>query len=115
VWITLDHRLVNNDRTLSLRQRPFAARTGASACATFAVREMHSHPNVQKTLVHSVENTGDTDVQFIGVFMALRYEEISLSIRLTHTPPTFVAQQLDVEEAITAEWPENTPGIMPKT
>jgi oxalate decarboxylase len=46
---------------------------------------------VKKTLGDYVENTGDTDLQFIGVFRASRYDEISLSDWLTHTPPALVA------------------------
>jgi oxalate decarboxylase len=69
---------------------------------------------VKKNLGHYVENTGDTDLQFIGVFRASRYEEISLSSWLTHTPPALVAQHLNVDEATIAEWPDNAPGVMPK-
>jgi len=38
-----------------------------------------------------MKNVGDTDLQFIGVSRAPRYEEISLSDWLTHTPPALVA------------------------
>jgi oxalate decarboxylase len=69
---------------------------------------------VKKNLGHYVENTGDTDLQFIGVFRASRYEEISLSNWLTHTPPALVAQHLNVDEATIAKWPDNAPGVMPK-
>jgi oxalate decarboxylase len=69
---------------------------------------------VRKNLGHYVENTGDTDLQFIGVFRASRYEEISLSNWLTHTPPALVAQHLNVDEATIADWPDNAPGVMPK-
>ena len=70
---------------------------------------------VKKNLGHYIENTGDTDLQFIGVFRAPRYEEISLSNWLTHTPPALVAQHLNVDEATIAEWPDNAPGVMPRT
>jgi oxalate decarboxylase len=69
---------------------------------------------VKKNFGHYVENTGDTDLQFIGVFRASRYEEISLSNWLTHTPPALVAQHLNVDEATIAKWPEDGPGVMPK-
>jgi len=39
---------------------------------------------VRRNLGHYVENVGDTDLQFIGVFKASRYEEVSLSNWLTH-------------------------------
>jgi oxalate decarboxylase len=69
---------------------------------------------VKKNLGHYVENTGDADLQFIGVFRAPRYEEVSLSNWLTHTPPALVAQHLNVDESTIAKWPDNGPGVMPK-
>jgi oxalate decarboxylase len=70
---------------------------------------------VRKNLGHYVENVGDTDLQFIGVFRAPRYQEISLSNWLTHTPPALVAQHLNVDEATIAKWPDNAPGVMPNS
>ncbi|MGY3586252.1 oxalate decarboxylase [Bradyrhizobium sp. USDA 4341] len=69
---------------------------------------------VRRNLGHYVENTGDTDLVFIGVFRSSRYEEVSLSNWLTHTPPKLVAQHLNVDEATIARWPQNAPGVMPK-
>ena len=69
---------------------------------------------VKRNLGHYVENTGDTELQFVGVFRAPRYEEFSLSDWLTHTPPKLVAQHLNVDEATIAKWPTNRPVIMPK-
>jgi oxalate decarboxylase len=70
---------------------------------------------VKRNLGHYVENVGDTDLQFVGVFRAPRYEEYSLSDWLTHTPPKLVAQHLNVDEATIARWPDSRPGVMPKT
>jgi oxalate decarboxylase family bicupin protein len=70
---------------------------------------------VKKNLGHYIENVGDTDLQFIGVFRAPRYQEISLSNWLTHTPPALVAQHLNIDEATIAKWPDNAPGVMPKS
>jgi oxalate decarboxylase len=69
---------------------------------------------VKRNYGHYVENVGDTEMQFIGVFRAPRYEEVSLSDWLTHTPPKLVAQHLNIDEASIAQWPSNRPGIMPK-
>jgi oxalate decarboxylase len=69
---------------------------------------------VKRNYGHYVENVGDTDLQFVGVFRAPRYEEVSLTNWLTHTPPKLVAQHLNVDEAMIAKWPDNSPGIMPK-
>jgi oxalate decarboxylase len=70
---------------------------------------------VRRNLGHYVENVGDTDLQFIGVFRASRYEEVSLSNWLTHTPPKLVAQHLNIDETTIARWPDNAPGMMPKS
>jgi oxalate decarboxylase len=69
---------------------------------------------VKKNLGHYVENVGDTDLVFIGVFRAPEYQEVSLSNWLTHTPPALVAQHLNIDEATIAKWPDDGPGIMPK-
>jgi oxalate decarboxylase len=69
---------------------------------------------VRRNLGHYVENVGDTDLQFIGVFRSPHYEEISLSNWLTHTPPKLVAQHLNVDESTIASWPDNAPGLMAK-
>ncbi|TAI66039.1 oxalate decarboxylase family bicupin [Bradyrhizobium sp. Leo170] len=69
---------------------------------------------VKRNYGHYVENVGDTDLQFVGVFRAPRYEEVSLTNWLTHTPPKLVAQHLNIDEATIAKWPDNSPGIMPK-
>jgi len=68
---------------------------------------------VKRNLGHYVENVGDTDLQFVGVFRASHYEEVSLSNWLTHTPPALVAQHLNIDEATIAKWPDNAPGVMP--
>jgi oxalate decarboxylase len=54
-------------------------------------------------------------LQFIGVFRAPRYEEVSLSNWLTHTPPKLVAQHFNIDEKLIAQWPANSPGVMPKS
>ena len=42
---------------------------------------------VEKTLLHYVENTGDTDLIFLEMFKSGYYQDLSLSQWLTHTPP----------------------------
>ncbi len=69
---------------------------------------------VRRNLGHYVQNVGDTDLQFVGVFRAPRYEEVSLSNWLTHTPPALVAQHLNVDETTIAKWPDNSSGVMAK-
>jgi oxalate decarboxylase len=68
---------------------------------------------VPKSLGHYVENIGDTDLVFMGVFKTARYEEVSLSDWLSHTPPAMVAQTLNLDPAVIAKFPKSSPGIMP--
>ena len=68
---------------------------------------------VPKSLGHYIENIGDTDLVFMTVFKTARYEEISLSDWLAHTPSAMVAQTLNLDPAVIAKFPKNSPGIMP--
>jgi hypothetical protein len=68
---------------------------------------------VKRNYRHYVEITGDTDLVFLGVFRAPRYQEVSLSNWLAHTPAALVAQHLNVDPATIAKWPSNSPGVMP--
>jgi oxalate decarboxylase len=52
-------------------------------------------------------------MQFLAVFRAPHYEQISLSDWLTHTPPGLVAQHLNLDEATIANWPDSQPAMLP--
>ena len=54
---------------------------------------------VQKTLLHYVENTGDTDLVFLEMFKSDRYQEFSFSEWLAHTPPELVMAHLRIDRA----------------
>ena len=69
---------------------------------------------VKRNYGHYVQNVGDSDLQFIGVFRAPRYEEFALSDWLTHTPPALVAQHLNVDETTIAKWPNERPAVLPE-
>ncbi len=69
---------------------------------------------VKKSLGHYVENTGSTDLVFLGVFRTDRYEEVSLSNWLTHTPPEMVAATFNLDPAIIAQFPKDAPEIVPE-
>jgi oxalate decarboxylase len=69
---------------------------------------------VKRNYGHYVQNVGDTDLQFFAVFRTPRYEEVSLSDWLTHSPPEMVTQHLNVDEATISKWPGDRPLIMPK-
>src|SRR6267143_936525 len=42
---------------------------------------------VEKTLLHYIENTGDSDLIFLEMFKSSFYQDLSLSEWLAHTPP----------------------------
>jgi oxalate decarboxylase len=60
-----------------------------------------------------VENTGSTDLVFLGLFKSDHYAEISLSDWLTHTPPQLVMQHLNISAETLAKFPRNRPGVTP--
>ncbi len=68
---------------------------------------------VKKSQGHIIENTGTTDLKFVAVFNVAEYQEIGLSSWLSHTPPSLVAQHLNLDPKDIERIPRNRPGIMP--
>ena len=68
---------------------------------------------VKKALGHYLENTGNTDLVYMEVFRADRFEEVSLSDWLAHSPVDMVAETLNVDPAVIAQFPKNRPDIVP--
>ena len=68
---------------------------------------------VQKTLLHYIENTGDTDLVFIEMFKSDRYQDFSLSEWLAHTPPELVMAHLNIDRATYDAIPKNGGVVMP--
>jgi oxalate decarboxylase len=68
---------------------------------------------VQQTLAHYIENTGNEDLRFLEMFKASRYEDMSLSEWLSHTPPELVMAHLDIDKATYDAIPKEKPVIMP--
>src|SRR6266480_35031 len=68
---------------------------------------------VQKTLLHYIENTGDTDLVFLEMFKSDRFQDLSFSVWLAHTPPELVMTHLHIDkatlDAISREAPLITP------
>ena len=52
---------------------------------------------VEKTLPHYISNTGGEDLRYIEVFRASRFEDLSLSEWLSHTPPELVMDHLNID------------------
>src|SRR6202045_2882237 len=55
---------------------------------------------VEKSLLHYIENTGDTDLIFLEVFKSSFYQDLSLSEWLAHTPPELVMAHLNIDKAV---------------
>ena len=68
---------------------------------------------VQKTLLHYVENTGDTDLVFLEIFKADRFQDLSFSEWLAHTPPELVMAHLNIDKATFNAIPKNGGVVMP--
>jgi oxalate decarboxylase len=68
---------------------------------------------VQQTFPHYVENTGDTDLIFLEMFRASRYQDISLSNWLTHLPPELVIDHLKITQQTLDRFPHEEKGVMP--
>ncbi len=68
---------------------------------------------VQKTLLHYIENTGDTDLIFLEMFRAGRYQEFSFSEWLAHTPPELVMAHLHIDKATFNAIPKNGVSVTP--
>jgi oxalate decarboxylase len=68
---------------------------------------------VMKALGHYVENTGTTDLVFMEVFRADRFEEISLSDWLVHSPTTMVSETLNISPSTIAKFPPTVSDVVP--
>jgi oxalate decarboxylase len=68
---------------------------------------------VPQTLGHYIENTGDTDLVFLEMFHASKYEDFSLNEWLRHIPPELVMQHLDIPEQILSTIPAENVAVLP--
>jgi oxalate decarboxylase family bicupin protein len=69
---------------------------------------------VEKTLLHYIENTGDTDLVFLEMFKSSFYQDLSLSEWLTHTPPELVMAHLNIDKATLDTIPRDELVIVPR-
>ena len=67
---------------------------------------------VPKSYGHYIENTGTEDLVFVAVFRTSKYEEVSLSDWLAHTPSAMVQQTLNLSPATIAKFPRTSQGIV---
>lgn len=69
---------------------------------------------IQKTLPHYIDNIGDRDLRFIEVFRASRFQDLSLSEWLAHTPPELVMAHLNIDEATYNQFPREKRVVLPQ-
>ena len=68
---------------------------------------------VEKSLLHYVENTGDTDLVFLEMFKSSYYQDLSLSQWLAHTPPELVMAHLNIDKATLDAIPGTKLAVVP--
>jgi len=68
---------------------------------------------VRKSFGHYVENTGKDVMQFLEVFRAGRYEEVSLAGWFAHLPPELLMQHLNLSREDVEKFPKETQGVVP--
>jgi len=54
---------------------------------------------VQKSLLHRIENTGDSNLVVLEMFKADRFQDFCLSEWVAHTPPELVMAHLHIDKA----------------
>src|SRR2546430_7778916 len=68
---------------------------------------------VEETLLHYIENTGDTDLIFLEMFKSSYYQDLSLSEWLAHTPSELVMAHLHIDKATFDAIPKNGGVVTP--
>jgi len=68
---------------------------------------------VPKTFGHYIENTGNTDLIFLEMFRAPRFQDLSLSEWMSHLPPELVMAHLGIDRQTLAAIPKSKAVIMP--
>jgi len=68
---------------------------------------------VQQTLLHYIENTGDTELVFLEMFKSSHYQDLSLPEWLARTPPELVMAHLRIDKATFDAIPKEEMVIVP--
>ena len=66
-----------------------------------------------RTLGRYVENTGGTDLVFLEMFRSDRYQDLSLSDWIAHTPPELVVAHLRISRETLASIPKDKVNLVP--
>ena len=83
---------------------------GKARTADFAAGDVGYVP---RTLGHYIENTGDTDLIYLEMFKASRYQDLSLSDWLAHTPPGLVKAHLNLTDETWQKIPRDKAPVVP--
>ena len=69
---------------------------------------------IPQTLGHYVENTGDTDLIFLEMFKAPRYQDLSFNEWISHLPSKLVTAHLDISGETLVAIPKRNFGVLPE-
>jgi oxalate decarboxylase len=69
---------------------------------------------IEKTLLHYIENTGDSDLVFLEMFKSPLYQDLSFTKWLTHTPPELVMAHLKIDRATYDAIPRDEAVVLPE-
>jgi oxalate decarboxylase len=61
----------------------------------------------------SCQNVGDEDLRFLELFRSNRFEDLSFSEWLAHTPPELVTSHLDIDKATHYKIPREKLAVLP--
>jgi oxalate decarboxylase len=67
---------------------------------------------VKKSFGHYVQNVGDEDLVFMEIFKDDKFQEVSLSQWLACTPPGMVAEHLNMDPGLIAQFSKDRPDIV---
>lgn len=68
---------------------------------------------IKRAYGHYLRNTGDKDLVYLEVFRAPHVVDVSLSDWLSHTPRAMVAQHLNIDPLVIAQFPSKKPLVLP--
>jgi oxalate decarboxylase len=68
---------------------------------------------IQNTLPHFIENTGDTDLEFLETFKSDVYQDLSLTEWISHLPPQLVSAHLKIDPTVVESLPRGKPVVVP--
>lgn len=69
---------------------------------------------IEKTLPHYIDNTGDQDLRYLEVFRSNRFQDLSVSEWLSHTPPELVMAHLNIDRDTYDQIPREKAVVLPQ-